>query len=350
MAAVTKRRPRKTATVSVETEDGTQADRPKKKAAARKKGVTRRLAVHSYAECSEDALKDFVKAACDIGVKGICDEFIALKLETQACTKPKTAHDKNADRNRYKDVYCIDETRVVLKYPEGDAQDYIHANWVKTGDVNKFICTQGPTEKTIEDFWRLIWQEKTPCIVMLCNVMEMGKKKCEQYWPESPEKPMSLGKLTIKLVEASREVEPNILLKRMSVSDETGTVHNLDHWHWKAWPDRGVPEIPMAAFRLLLRLKAVSPILVHCSAGIGRTGTIVGLEIAYSKLCAGEKVSLNQIVRDIRNQRHGSVQTDAQYLFMHRVLLALAENKKITTPEMATFAADYDKTMATKAG
>ena len=77
------------------------------------------------------------------------------------------------------------------------------------------------------------------------------------------------------------------------------------------------------------QLKTASPIIVHCSAGIGRTGSIVGLEIALVKFCAGEKVVLKDIVKEIRNQRHGSVQTDAQYLFMHRVLLALAENRKV---------------------
>uniref|UniRef100_A0A8R1HRD0 Protein-tyrosine-phosphatase n=1 Tax=Caenorhabditis japonica TaxID=281687 RepID=A0A8R1HRD0_CAEJA len=246
-------------------------------------------------------------------------------------------HEFSSERinNRFHSyVYCIDETRVLLKWPEDNPNDYVHANWVKIGNVNKFICTQGPTEKTIDDFFRLIWQERAPCVVMLCNIMEMGKKKCEQYWPDSTDSALPLmdGKLTVRIAEAAREVEQNIMLMRISLTDDKGATHTFDHWQWKAWPDRGVPEIPMAVFRLLIRLKTASPIVVHCSAGIGRTGSIVGLEIALG------------------NQRHGSVQTDAQYLFMHRVLLALAENKKITSPEMSAFVAEYDKVIATKNG
>ncbi|CAI5450468.1 unnamed protein product [Caenorhabditis angaria] len=343
-------------TSTIETEDGTQADRPKKKSGAaggkKKGGMTKRVAAHAFAECNEQSLRDFVKATTDLGVKGIMEEFLQLRAETQTCTKPKTAHEGHTDRNRYKDVYCIDETRLILKWPEGTEQDYIHANWVKIGEIPKYICTQGPTEKTVEDFWRLVWQEKAPSIVMLCNIMECGKKKCEQYWPQNSETPITCldGKLTIKMVENSKEVEQNIILSKLVMTDDKGTTLNVEHWQWKAWPDRGVPEVPMATFRLLFRLKNACPVVVHCSAGIGRTGTIVGLDIAYAKLCAGEKISLNSIVRDIRNQRHGSVQTDAQYLFMHRVLLALAENKKISTPEMTAFCEEYHKVMATKAG
>ncbi|CAI2350241.1 unnamed protein product [Caenorhabditis sp. 36 PRJEB53466] len=349
-----KRKPRKAQApacpVSMETEDGTQADRPKKKTAKKKSQVTRRAV--GYGEVNEERLKEFVKATVEAGVKGLCNEFLAIRAETQPCNKPKTAHEKNTDKNRYKDVYCIDETRVVLTWPEDAAHDYVHANWVKINGLNKFICTQGPTEKTIDDFYRLMWQEKAPCVVMLCNIMELGKKKCEQYWPEPIDSAMSLmdGKLTVKVVEAPKEVEQNIMLMKIQLTDDKAATHTFEHWQWKAWPDRGVPEIPMAVFRLIARLKTASPIVVHCSAGIGRTGSIVGLEIALGKFTAGEKVVLKEIVKEIRSQRHGSVQTDAQYLFMHRVLLALAENKKITSPEMTAFVTEYDRVIATKNG
>ncbi|EFP02860.1 hypothetical protein GCK72_001984 [Caenorhabditis remanei] len=348
-----KRNPRKNQTpkdVTLETEDGTQADRPKKKVVKKRSAVVRRAA--QYGDVNEAMLKDFVKTTLETGVKQLSSEFMNLKIETQPCHKPKTGHETHPEKNRYKDVYCIDDTRVILKWPEDNPNDYIHANWVKINGLNKFICTQGPTEKTIDDFYRLVWQEKAPCVVMLCNIMELGKKKCEQYWPEAVDGSMVLmdGKLTVKITEPAREVEQNILLMKISLTDDKGTVHNFEHWQWKAWPDRGVPEIPMAVFRLLIRLKTASPIIVHCSAGIGRTGSIVGLEIALVKFCAGEKVVLKDIVKEIRNQRHGSVQTDAQYLFMHRVLLALAENRKITSPEMSAFVTEYDKVIATKNG
>ncbi|CAL2028780.1 unnamed protein product [Caenorhabditis brenneri] len=347
-----KRNPRKNQPhreITMETEDGTQADRPKKREKKKRSAVVRRAA--QYGDANEAVLRDFVKTTIETGVKNLITEFLTLKEETKACLKPKTGHDSHPEKNRYKDVLCIDETRVILKWPEDNPNDYIHANWVKINGLNKFICTQGPTDKTVDDFYRMIWQEKAPCVVMLCNIMEMGKKKCEQYWPEHDASLTLMdGKLTVKISEQPKEVEENILLMKISITDGKGTSHTFEHWQWKAWPDRGVPEIPMAVFRLLIRLKTASPIIVHCSAGIGRTGSIVGLEIALVKFCAGEKVILKEIVKEIRNQRHGSVQTDAQYLFMHRVLLALAENKKITSPEMSAFVTEYDKVIATKNG
>ncbi|VDM29904.1 unnamed protein product [Toxocara canis] len=122
-------------------------------------------------------------------------EFMDIK---KSCPPPaqlkKTAFDKNTDKNRYKDVYCTDDTRVVLSYPEG-GNDYIHANWVDIGESkHRFICTQAPKANTVADFWRMVWQEKSKAIVMLCNIMECGKKKCEQYWPDKKDETVSLLK------------------------------------------------------------------------------------------------------------------------------------------------------------
>ncbi|EJW74576.1 hypothetical protein WUBG_14516 [Wuchereria bancrofti] len=89
----------------------------------------------------------------------------------------KTAFDKNPDKNRYRDVFCVDETRVVLNYPPKTTNDYIHANWVDVVSMKqRFICTQAPKENTVEDFWRMVWQESCRSIIMLCNIMECGKK------------------------------------------------------------------------------------------------------------------------------------------------------------------------------
>ncbi|CAD6191429.1 unnamed protein product [Caenorhabditis auriculariae] len=339
-------------------EDGTQVERPTNKQPPQKipSKTTRDRATTSVVVTlleNKDTVRNFVKSTCELGVKGISEAFDKIRLETQPCTKPKTAHDSHTDRNRYKDVYCIDETRVILKYPEG-ANDYIHANWVRGPEgTNRYICTQGPTEKTIEDFWRMIWQEKPPVILMLCNLFELGRKKCEMYWPEQAETPLSLlnNQLTVKLTTPAVELEKSIILMKFTLTDtQSEKTHIVDHYQWKAWPDRGVPEVPMATFRLLAKVRKAHPVVVHCSAGIGRTGTIVGLEIAYDKYIKGEKITMEEIVRDIRSQRHGSVQTDAQYLFMHRVMLTLAENKETMQAEINTFITDYNKVMASKAG
>ncbi|KAK6053843.1 Protein-tyrosine phosphatase [Cooperia oncophora] len=197
---------------------------------------------------------------------------------------------------------------------------------------------------TIEDFWRMIWQEKCKSIIMLCNLMECGKKKCEQYWPDSanPNKELAGCKLSIKFVK-TMDVEENMVQTTLELSVGNSEKHTVEHLQWKDWPDRGVPTVDLSSFRLLVRVKKLTPIAVHCSAGIGRTGTIVGLDVLYSKLRKGHATTLESVVRGIRNDRHGSVQTDVQYLFMHRILLAVAENKKIITiSDVEKFVTDYD--------
>uniref|UniRef100_A0A0K0DAI8 Protein-tyrosine phosphatase n=1 Tax=Angiostrongylus cantonensis TaxID=6313 RepID=A0A0K0DAI8_ANGCA len=199
------------------------------------------------------------------------------------------------------EVFCIDATRVVLTWPPGFC-DYINANWISGVDkAKKFICTQGPVEKTVDDFWRMIWQEKCRSIIMLCNITECGKSKCEQYWP-----------LTAQ--------------------------HTVEHFHWTDWPDRGVPRTTtLAIFRILRRVNRLTPCVVHCSAGIGRTGTVVGIDMVYRRLERGEKdVSeymikkyLAYLVTELREMRHGAVQMDCQYVYMHRILLVVAENLKV---------------------
>ncbi|VDM27241.1 unnamed protein product [Toxocara canis] len=218
------------------------------------------------------------------------------------------------------DVFCIDETRVVLNYPPGQ-NDYIHANYVAVRNNKKrFICTQA-------NFWRMVWQEKSKAVIMLCSIMECGKKKCEQYWPAATGETMNFGKLCIKNIKII-EVEKIMSVTKLNITDGSGELE-VEHIAWTTWPDRGVPENFLACFRLLQRVKDVECIVIHCSAGIGRTGTIVGLEVANQMFDHGEKVSMREIVQEMRKQRHGSVQTDIQYVYMHRCIIGLSENKKV---------------------
>ncbi|KAI6173349.1 Tyrosine-protein phosphatase non-receptor type 9 [Aphelenchoides besseyi] len=132
-------------------------------------------------------------------VDALVQEFNDLKVDIQnvlnfgfqvSCpTANQLNHasfDKHPEKNRYKDIICVEDNRVKLVWPPGTTSDYIHANLIKgLPDMDKqVICTQGPTKETVEDFWRMIWQEKSSAIIMLCSVVENGKKKCEQYWPE----------------------------------------------------------------------------------------------------------------------------------------------------------------------
>ncbi|KHN72487.1 Receptor-type tyrosine-protein phosphatase C [Toxocara canis] len=134
-----------------------------------------------------------------------------------------------------------------------------------------------------------------------------------------------------------------LTVSHLEVSDGTDVL-TVEHIAWNNWPDRGVPENYLACFRLLARLKSFTHIIVHCSAGIGRTGTVVGLEMALQTFTAGEKLSMVDVVKELRRQRPGSVQTDVQYVYMHRCIIGLSENKKaVKREEMTSFMEQFDQ-------
>jgi protein tyrosine phosphatase len=148
---------------------------------------------------SKIVMRRFATIIMAKGCDALLQEFNDLKISCPPESLKHSSFDKHADKNRYKDIICVEDTRVTLTWPLG-MHDYIHANWV-TGvipDLQKqIICTQAPIPSTIVDFWRMVWQEKAYVILMLCCVMENGKKKCEQYWPEKPGERMDVAGLTI---------------------------------------------------------------------------------------------------------------------------------------------------------
>ncbi|KAK0390389.1 hypothetical protein QR680_019333 [Steinernema hermaphroditum] len=324
-------------------DDGTQIERrTKERSKLNRKG-------NKEGHPDAQLLRHFCLDTMKTGVAKLSKEFNETRAASLKQSIARTAFDKNMDKNRYKDVVCGDEGRVVLTWPPGHANDYIHANWVPVKGEKKYICTQGPTEKTVEDFWRLVWQENIKAIIMLCGVMEMGKKKCEQYWPAKQDDTMISGALTIKNMKVS-EAEKVLVSTFLEITHE-GKTHKVEHIIWNGWPDRGVPDNHLGCLRLIRKISPMSPVIVHCSAGIGRTGTIVGLDMCLHNLASSEKVVMADIVKELRVYRHGSVQTDVQYIYMHRVLFALAENHKAVTKEdIRSFITEYDAFIKAKGG
>jgi len=281
------------------------------------------------------------------GVEAVLQEFEDLKISCP--TVEQLNHptcDKNPSKNRYTDIVCVEETRVKLIWPPGTTQDYIHANWIKgMPDMEKqIICTQGPTEATLEDFWRMIWQEKVAAIVMLCQVVEGGKKKCEQYWPAKEEQVMNCANLTITNAGVKSVGALQYTKLRMTGVGVSGVrKHTVNHVLWDGWPDKGVPLSTTGALRLIFRTQTLSPAVVHCSAGVGRTGTIVGLECCMRVMNAGNELSVYNVVKELRSRRFLACQTDLQYLYIHRAILAFITSKNILTPEkVSQFTTDYE--------
>lgn len=179
----------------------------------------------------------------------------------------------------------------------------------------QFICTQGPTDETLEDFWRMVWQEKASAIVMLCTVIEAGQKKCEQYWPKDPGQSINAATLTITnagVEPVGKDLQYTKIQMTKIGSDGGPRRHTVNHVLWSGWPDKGVPLTTTGALRLIFRTQTFSPAIIHCSAGIGRTGTIVGLECCMRILNAGNELSVYNVIKELRSKRFLSCQTDLQ--------------------------------------
>ncbi|KYB26638.1 receptor-type tyrosine-protein phosphatase F isoform X2 [Tribolium castaneum] len=230
----------------------------------------------------------------------------------------------NKNKNRYTNLLPYDHTRVVLKKIQGEEHsDYINANYIDGYNMPKaYIATQGPKKNTIGDFWRMVWQENVRHIVMLANLYENEKKKVEKYWPEMGE---NLRYGTITLQYFSNRVYADYEHRVFKVTNGNST-REVQQYHFQSWPDHGVPLYAQTLIPFLENLQKIplstkSPIVVHCSAGVGRTGTIIlcdsCLRMAVSEKC----VDVLGTLQKIRNQRPNMVDNVEQYKLAHLVIL-----------------------------
>lgn len=195
-------------------------------------------------------------------------------------------------------------------------------------------------QHTVDDFWALAVQERIQAIVMLCDTVELGRAKCHQYWPMELNNTMQTSDGNIQITNIAEEaIEGGNLFKtRLQVTSANPRQEQIvRHFHWRKWPDRGVPVNHLAALRLLHYIGTYRKIMVHCSAGqflgsvlaeilisflgIGRTGTIVAIYLAQNRLRNGQNLDLFELIRELRQQRAGSVQSLDQYLYIYSVLL-----------------------------
>ncbi|XP_039366829.1 tyrosine-protein phosphatase non-receptor type 18 isoform X2 [Mauremys reevesii] len=258
---------------------------------------------------------------------------------------------ENIKKNRYKDILPYDQTRVVLNLCTDEGQtDYINASFIQ-GVNNKrcYIATQGPLPHTVLDFWRMIWEYEVKVIVMACREVEMGKKKCERYWPLKQE-PLQIGPFSIIQIK-EQELNPDVIVRTLSVSFQNEE-RPLTHFQYVAWPDRGIPDNYSHFLEMIehVRLKQgddPAPICVHCSAGCGRTGVICILEHVRHLLLQQSippNFSIFDIVLAMRKQRPSAVQTLEQYEFlfhavaeMFRAALATAKYENLKQNQLPLY-------------
>ncbi|XP_031789577.1 tyrosine-protein phosphatase non-receptor type 9 [Nasonia vitripennis] len=258
----------------------------------------------------------------------------------------------NVSKNRYTDVLCYDHSRVCLSQLENDpSSDYINANFVDGyKQKNAFISTQGPLPKTCPDFWRMVWEQQTLVIVMTTRVVERGRTKCAQYWGPEPGDQVTAGNFTITSLEVDTNPDYTIT-KLLLTNNKTEETREVCHMLYTAWPDYGVPQSAKALLQFLSLVRQQQnkllasrgdtwaghlrgpPIVVHCSAGIGRTGTFCTLDICISRLEDTGTVDIRGTVERIRAQRAFSIQMPDQYVFCHRALAEYALSRGMLSPQ-----------------
>ncbi|TKW07247.1 hypothetical protein SEVIR_7G295700v4 [Setaria viridis] len=234
----------------------------------------------------------------------------------------------NREKNRYIDVLPFDDTRVKLKSTTTSLtsnNDYINASFIKATEGNRrvatFICTQGPLVNTFEDFWEMVYQYQCPAIVM---VTQFDSVKCDKYLPLHNGRG-AYGKYNVKIMK-KRKDNHQLWLRNVQVQNkESGKVHSVLHIEYPDWPDHGVPTNTDAVRQIWKRLHHIPtehPIVVHCSAGIGRTGTYITIHTAIERILLGDKRSYDivETVKNFRSQRPGMVQTEQQYKFCYQVI------------------------------
>ncbi|XP_067677273.1 uncharacterized protein [Haliotis asinina] len=237
---------------------------------------------------------------------------------------------KNKGKNRFRGYYPYDYNRVVLNgVSEDKAKDYINASYLDGYKEEKcYIAAQGPYRpEVVVDFWRMIYQEQSTTIVMVTGLIEAGKMKCLQYWPDK-------GTSVYGDISVTKETETqlaNYTVTKLSVHNKSeGKIHHVHHFHFTSWPDHGVPDTS-ALLEFMWRIKVTTrhqtqPIIVHCSAGIGRTGTYIAIESLMDQAAAEGFVDVVSFVSNMRSQRKNMIQTKEQYHFLYQaVAMAVSE-------------------------
>ncbi|KAK2507843.1 hypothetical protein MC885_003720 [Smutsia gigantea] len=234
----------------------------------------------------------------------------------------------NQNKNRYVDILPYDYNRVELSDVNGDAgSNYINASYIDGfKEPRKYIAAQGPRDETVDDFWRMIWEQKATVIVMVTRCEEGNRNKCAEYWPSMEQGTRVFGDIIVKITEYKRC--PDYIIQKLHITNkkERATGREVTHIQFTSWPDHGVPEDPHLLLKLRRRVNAFSnffsgPIVVHCSAGVGRTGTYIGIDAMLEGLEAENKVDVYGYVVKLRRQRCLMVQVEAQYILIHQALV-----------------------------
>ncbi|KAI1290100.1 Tyrosine-protein phosphatase Lar [Halotydeus destructor] len=248
--------------------------------------------------------------------------------------------DYNKPKNRYANVVAYDHSRVVLQPLDAIAgSDYINANFADGyRKQNAYIATQGPLPETIGDFWRLIWEQQSYSVVMMTKLEERARVKCDQYWPTRGTETYGVMHVTLLGVE-----ELATYCIRTFCIQRTGYMEKREvkQFQFTAWPDHGVPDHPTPFLMFLRRIKSLNPaeagpMVIHCSAGVGRTGCFIVIDSMLERLKYDDSLDIYGHVTSLRAQRNYTVQTEDQYIFIYDAVLeaVIAGNTEISAQNL----------------
>ncbi|XP_056619302.1 tyrosine-protein phosphatase non-receptor type 2a [Triplophysa dalaica] len=253
-----------------------------------------------------------------------------IRNQSQECPYKVAKFPENRNRNRYRDVSPYDHSRVRL---ENSENDYINASLITMEKAQRrYILTQGPLRNTCGHFWLMIWEQRSKAVIMLNRVIEKGLEKCAQYWPSEEEGDMDFSDTEFVVFLVSEDVEPNYTIRVLELQNsKTGESRQIYHFHYTTWPDFGVPESPASFLNFLFKVRESGslgpengPAVIHCSAGIGRSGTFSLVDtclVLIDNRKDPASVDIQNVLLDMRAYRMGLIQTPDQLRFSYMAVM-----------------------------
>jgi len=303
------------------------------------------------------AAQKWTRSLLGSDLREVRKQFVeAVKPYMPPGSREAFSQEANFEKNRYDDVELLDKTRVKIK-DAPDGSDYIHASFVQVSPKVLIICAQGPLEATIQHFWIMIIEQSCKVVLQLCQFMEDGKEKTCPYFPtveQGAEK--EYGAVKVRVVSRNMGVGNMKMVERTLLEVTFGTkILETTHLLFSGWPDHSVPDLFPTYIEmrsLIRRLADKGPIVAHCSAGIGRSGSYAAIEMACYELIERQNrnFSMVELMKRLRDQRMQAVQNDQQYLFIHRMVLEilLAEKTIEATSQLHKFCKKYDELIERK--
>ncbi|XP_055490327.1 tyrosine-protein phosphatase non-receptor type 2 isoform X3 [Leucoraja erinacea] len=256
--------------------------------------------------------------------------YLEIRNQSQDFPYKVAKYPENRIRNRYRDVSPFDHSRVKLHTADND---YINASLIIMEEAQRnYILTQGPLPNSCGHFWQMVWEQESRAVVMLNRVIEKGSVKCEKYWPNTNEETMAFEDTEFSLTLLCEDVKSYYTVRQLELQrHSTGETREIYHFHYTTWPDFGVPESPASFLNFLFKVREsgclnsdCGPAVVHCSAGIGRSGTFSLVDtclVLMEKRQDASSVDIREILLEMRKYRMGLIQTPDQLRFSYMAVI-----------------------------